>query len=67
MNCADLLIVVGIILSDKIQGGIMIEALLDISAIQSKGDFLDEFIEDIGERNKHVFTLNFDITDSLGN
>ncbi|GEM_PF-5889039 len=28
----------------------MIEALLDIGNIQPQGDFLDEFIEDIGER-----------------
>ncbi len=40
----------------------MIEALFDIGAIQTKVDFLDGFIEDIGERNKHVFTLNFDIS-----
>ena len=41
----------------------MIEALFDIGAIQPEADFLDGFIEDIGERNKHVFSLNFDISD----
>ena len=63
MNCADLLIVVGVILSDKIQGGIMIEALLDIRDVQQKNDFLDEFAEDIGEKNRHVLKINFDIND----
>ena len=29
----------------------MIEALYEIGAIQQKNDFLDEFVEDIGERN----------------
>ncbi len=43
----------------------MIEALFDIGAIQPKGDFIDEFIENIGDNYKHLLILNFDISKSL--
>lgn len=41
----------------------MIEALYEIGKIQEAGDFLNEFIEDIGDGYKHVFKIIFDITD----
>jgi len=40
----------------------MIEALYELGNIQQQGSFLDEFIEDIGDRNKHVFKIVFDIS-----
>ena len=41
----------------------MIEALYEIGKVQEAGDFLNEFIEDIGDGYKHVFKIIFDITD----
>jgi CRISPR-associated protein Csh1 len=41
----------------------MIEALYDIGKIQEKKDFLEEFIEDISDRYKHVFKIIFNISD----
>ncbi|HNW83232.1 MAG TPA: TM1802 family CRISPR-associated protein, partial [bacterium] len=42
----------------------MIEALYQIGKIQVGGSFLEEFIEDIGDKNKYVLKIMFDITDS---
>ena len=42
----------------------MIEALYQIGKIQKEGDFLEEFIENIGDNYKHVFKIVIDITNS---
>ncbi len=39
----------------------MIEALYEIGKIQPAGDFLEEYIEDIGTGYKHVFKIVFNI------
>ena len=39
----------------------MIEALYEIGKIQPAGDFLEEYIEDIGSGYKHVFKILFNI------
>jgi CRISPR-associated protein Csh1 len=41
----------------------MIEALYEIGKIQPAGDFLEEYIEDIGSGYKHVFKIVFNIDD----
>jgi len=43
----------------------MIEALYDIGKIQPQRDFLDEYIEDIGQGYKHVFKIVFNIDDPV--
>jgi len=40
----------------------MIEAIYQIGRIQKKESFLEEFIEDIGNNNKHIFKIMIDIT-----
>jgi CRISPR-associated protein Csh1 len=42
----------------------MIEALYEIGRIQGKENFLEEYIEDIGNGYKHVFKIIFNIDDS---
>ncbi len=41
----------------------MIEAIYRIGKIQPQGDFLEDFIEDIGKNYKNVFEILIDITD----
>ena len=41
----------------------MIEAIYEIGKIQEKKDFLEEFIDDIGDNYKHVFKIVIDISD----
>jgi len=45
----------------------MIEALYDIGKIQKESEFLEEFIEDIGNKNKYVFKIIIDANDVANN
>ena len=42
----------------------MLEALYEIGKVQETGDFLEEFIDDIGGKYKHLLLIEFEILDS---